>query len=90
VLPESGPGPGYWPNEQTGVLVPVVHAYLRGDSLSDEEVAIMRAYLRQWIMSPVWAGKGIPELRASIDGINSRKDIKRWLNRAFDLGIDPL
>jgi hypothetical protein len=83
-------GPGFWMNEQSGVLAPVVKAYLKGDPLSLADVGTMRAYLRQWINAPVWHGEPIEGLRRQIDTIFSREDIDAWLEGALDEGIDPL
>jgi hypothetical protein len=83
-------GPGYWQDETSGVLRPAVEAYLHGEPMTFAQVAAMRAYLRQWIGAPVWAGDGIDELRRSVDGLGSRFAIADWLNQAERLGIDPL
>jgi len=72
------------------VLRPVIEAYLQGRAMTGQDVATMRAYLRQWMASPAWAGEGIAELRTDIDKLTSRAAIKAWLNRALDFGIDPL
>lgn len=91
--------PKYWMNETSGVLKPVVEAYLRNEPLTLRDVAIMRAYLRQWIMSPVWDmnprqtradALGLSALRERLDTIASRDDIERWLAAALESGIDPL
>ena len=79
--------PGYWMNETTGVLRPVVERYLHGQILTAAEVAVMRAYLRQWIAAD-WPGVG--KLRARIDTIVTHDDVDAWLDDALDRGIDPL
>ena len=82
---------GFWMYETTGVLRPVIEAYLLTDApLTVEQVAAMRAYLRQWIYDPAWVGPGIHQLRCMVDGIHTRADITRWLDLAMDSGIDPL
>lgn len=82
--------PRYWRDETSGVLQPAVFAYLNGDPMSAEQVAAMRAYLRQWIDAPVWAGPAVADLRHAIDHLVDREDIGRWLAIAEDNGIDPL
>jgi hypothetical protein len=91
--------PGYWMWETTGVLRPVVEAYLGGGDLSAEQIAILRAYLRQWIGSPVWdenphAGAEehawLAGMRAAVDGLTSRAAIAVWLDQAIRMGADPL
>ena len=82
---------GYWMHETSGVLKPAVAAYLEGKELTAEQLAAMRAYLRQWINGP-WldAGKTLVELRAEIDGLVSTAAIRAWLDKADSIDIDPL
>ena len=80
--------PGYWANEDSGVLAPVVKAYLDGRTLNHTEVAIMRAYLRQWMFYGDW--RGASDLVARINEIRTRADLDKWLSDALELGIDPL
>lgn len=80
--------PGYWMNESTGVLRPAVEAYLHGEPLTPEQIAALRAYLRQWIFADGWCD--VEELRAGINGLTTRVAIEVWLDRAERLGIDPL
>jgi len=87
--------PGYWMNEASGVLRPVVEKYILGGDLDAQEVATMRAYLRQWIMSPAWdmnphGSDELQGLRDMIDSLHSTAQIHTWLDRALDAGIDPL
>lgn len=81
--------PGYWMNETSGLLRPVIENYLTGGKMTDRDIATMRAYLRQWMQGP-WTGPMVDVLRSQIDDIHDRKDIARWLNRALDQNIDPL
>jgi hypothetical protein len=91
--------PGYWMHETSGGLRPAVEAYLAGDPMTDEQIAAMRAYLRQYIASPVWDSNpyAAPQehahlqfLRESIDELTSRIAILGWLVEADRIGIDPL
>lgn len=95
----AGNPPRYWMHETTGVLRPAVEAYLLNKSLSPEEIATMRAYLRQWVMSPVWDQNPhatetdrdiLAELRDAIDRLHTREAIDLWLYDAVALGMDPL
>lgn len=85
--------PDYWMNEASGRLAPAVEAYLRGDELTLEQVAEMRAYLRQWI-DALWIDLGetgrLRELRLRVDTIRTTGGLRGWLADALDLGIDPL
>jgi hypothetical protein len=81
--------PGYWPNETSGVLAPVVRKYVAGEELEPLEVGIMRAYLRQWVAGDFY-GPGVERLRADVDRIRTTADVHAWLDDALELGVDPL
>lgn len=55
-----GDVPGFWMNETSGVLAPVVRAYLSGARLGERPVAVMRAYLRQWVARGFRGRKSTP------------------------------
>jgi hypothetical protein len=91
--------PGYWMYETSGVLRPAVEAYLNHEPLTGQQIAALRAYLRQWIMASAWdrnphaspkTNANFAEMRAAVDGLTSREAIASWLTRAIDMGIDPL
>jgi len=88
--PPMPPPPGFWMHETSGRLRPAVEAYLLGQHMAPDQIASLRAYLRQWIMHPAWRGPGVAELRAGVDGLISRRAISDWLDRALEQGIDPL
>jgi hypothetical protein len=70
---------------------PVMKAYLDGEELPSEGIGTMRAYLRQWISSPVWLeSTELTELRESVEKIATTEDIDVWLLQAAAEGIDPL
>jgi hypothetical protein len=79
----------FWMRETSGVLRPAIEAYLAGGGMTAEQIAAMRAYLRQWIAGN-WVGADLESLRLDVDGLTSRAAIERWLDRAMDAGIDPL
>jgi len=81
--------PGYWMHETGGELRGAVERYLNSFEMTDEDIALMRAYLRQWMQGP-WRGAAVPELRRSIDEIKDRDTLAHWLDRALDAGVDPL
>jgi len=92
-------GPGYWMHETTGVVRPAVEAYLTGGHMTAMHVAALRAYLRQWIMSPAWDVNPhatetdreiLAELRQGVDRLHTRRAIELWLYEADAVGIDPL
>ena len=98
-LPVTG-GPGYWRNETSGVLAPVVTKFLENKQpLTGEEIGIMRAYLLQWILHPVWSTnphedeegrRTLWELRVRARKLETISEITEWLSDALDFGLDPL
>ena len=94
--PDHPDAPKYWMYEQSGVLHPVIEKYLNDREMTAQDVAAMRAYLRQWIKSPAWnpppGGEAteLIALRGSVERIGSVADIDTWIEKALAIGIDPL
>ena len=88
----SGPDyiPGFWMNETSGRLRPAVEAYLEGRHMTREQIAAMRAYLRQWINAPGFLGPEVETLRNLVHHIDSRVTLAAWLASAVAAGCDPL
>lgn len=91
--------PGYWRNETSGQLAPAVMRYVNGASLSADDISLIRAYLRQWIDSPVWDDnphlvpgecERLSRLRELARVLINRESIEAWVTLATDFGIDPL
>ena len=61
-----------------------------GEPMTGEQIAAMRAYLRQWIMAPCWVGPDVETLRNGIDGLTDEATVSRWLDLAAEANIDPL
>jgi hypothetical protein len=81
--------PGYWRFETSGVLEPAVRAYLNRGPMTDAQIAVMRAYLRQW-MAGDWLGPMIDVLRTKVEEITTKADIEDWMEMANRESIDPL
>ena len=92
LLPPDHPdAPKYWMHEASGVLQPVVRAYLDEDELDAAQVGLMRAYLWQWVKSPVWGPSGALEaLRLRVAAIGSLQDIDDAIEAMVEIGMDPL
>lgn len=90
--------PKYWKHETTGRLRPVIEAYYDGRQLTAIGCALLRAYLDQWIQSPVWDLPPIEayyraelaKLRRSVRALKTGLDIREWLSAANRIGIEPL
>jgi|ERR1700677_4340095 hypothetical protein len=81
-------GPVFWMRETSGRLEAAVWAYLEHDRLDEEQIALIRDYLRQWI--EVMRGPEIAALRARVEELTSRQALDRWMSDALRQGIDPL
>jgi hypothetical protein len=89
--PDDPRAPKYWRNETGGKLGPAVERYILRRTEQPDDTLWIRAYLRQWIDSPVWAGsEDVEQLRQSVRSLASRAEIDAWIQRAVDINIDPL
>jgi hypothetical protein len=88
--------PRYWMNETSGVLKPVIERFLNDQQLTDQEVSIFRAYIMQWIDSPAWdanpegGGHELRMLRDAAKVVRNTTELRLWLQRAEEFGVDPL
>jgi hypothetical protein len=98
LLPPDHPqAPKYWRFETGGKLVPAIERYISRSRAEPDDVNLIRAYLRQWIDSPVWDGGVDSETRVALDNLRrktrelrTRNDVDDWMADALDLAIDPL
>ena len=90
--------PKYWTLEPRELSV-AVHAYMAGKGLTVRDMVLMRAYLRQWVDSPVWEGdphetdggrQWLVELRERVRAIASPNDIAQCLSIMTARRMDPL
>lgn len=95
--PDHPQAPKYWMHEVGGKLVPAMKRYLSEETPSLRDVDLIRAYLRQWIDSPVWdhgneaeMQRDLDELRRKVRELRTVSDIALWVEDALELGIDPL
>jgi hypothetical protein len=76
--------------ESVADLETAIWALIEGDPLSDEQIALTRDYLRQWIMAPCHPEPALDKLRRRVDELTTTEAIRRWLDDALRMGIDPL
>lgn len=82
--------PGFWMDERSGALRRAVLAYLERDApLTEDDLDLIRAYLRQWIAGEWQGDEMLAQLRAGVDSLRSREAIDLWWHRAVVLGLDP-
>jgi hypothetical protein len=78
-------------HETLGELKPAVERYLKNELLSSHDILLIRDYLLQWIDAPVWpVDQELERLRKEVRSIVQRKDIDLWIDRALNIGMDPL
>ncbi len=80
--------PLHWRKETSGILAPACRRFLHGEPLSDDDLQLIRTYLRQWMGGP-WQGPNIRGLRASLPLLTTRARLEAWTAAALANGIDP-
>ena len=98
--PEHPDAPKYWMLETSGELAAAVNRYLdrhinrvlRDPSgLEQRDIDLIKAYLWQWVNSPLWAPSGsLQALRMMVATIQTQNDISRAITAAIRLEMDPL
>ena len=89
--PSDPRAPKYWRYETGGELAPAIEAYLVGKPLTIRQIALIRAYLYQWIKSPVWGPSAeLEALRLQVSTIKTGDDVRRAIHAGLEIGIDPL
>jgi hypothetical protein len=91
ILLDHPDAPKYWRKETSRELARVVTRYLNGNTLKEAEVYLMRAYLWQWVKSPVWAPSGVLKaLRLRVAAIAGTIDLEEAIGAMVELGMNPL
>ena len=91
--------PGYWMNEMSGRLAPAVWTWLTfPGEITADDLALLRAYVIQWIDSPVWDPNPFADeqsrlildmLRTNAHRIASGEDLANWVKLAVEFCVDP-
>jgi hypothetical protein len=106
LLPRDDPRvPKYWRDETGGMLAVAIDRLLNDQGLYPSDVALIVAYFKQWIDSPVWdmnphmdhAGRQVlAGLRQRIADMQARREsltrveLVQWSEDALYEGMDPL
>jgi hypothetical protein len=97
--PASAAAPKYWMHETGGKLAAAIKRYLHDEALSVDDILLIRAYLSQWVDSPAWDANpsidyegrlALASMRQSARSLHNRAKIAEWLERADEMGMDPL
>lgn len=89
--------PVYWRDEQSGVLVAAIEAYMdsriirKGPQPTAEQIELIRDFFLYFIKAPCWAsGFEMNALIKQAEKIQTGDDIAEWIHAALEIGIDPL
>jgi hypothetical protein len=83
-----------WKDETSGKLRGAVFKFFSSRTLTPEEITLLAQYCQHYINAPCWdATGGFPDqlvaLRRSATLLSSADDISDWINRCFEIAIDP-
>ena len=70
-----------------------VYNFLSGDKLQPKNLERLKVYCSQWINASCWEAENrlaLERLREQILEVTNKKELDAWLDRALELGIDPL
>ena len=87
-----------WQDDITGRLPEAMQAYLANrmsqHSLSQEDFALVRAYLEYLVNAPCWneceGGRPLTRARRAIRRVQTPEELGVWIHRLLNLGIDPI
>ena len=80
-------------HETSGELIAAMNRYLAESRsfLEPRDLDLIKAYLWQWVNSPVWGPSGsLQALRMMVTTIKTESDISTAIAAAIRLGMDPL
>jgi len=92
--------PKYWRHQRGDETTAAIRRYLQAPGLvTHNDVKLIRNYLRAWILSGTWdrklnldypAQRGLDALRLGVVELRCVQDVRGWLEKANEIGIDPL
>jgi hypothetical protein len=77
-------------------MMPIVRRFVEGEELSEYELQMMRMYCEQWVDSKAWDSNpfgGLADLavlRKSAREIDTLVALRKWIEYATELGMNPL
>lgn len=80
--------PMYWMHETIGVLKKAVLAFLDHKE-TPEDMELVIKYCKAWVDCPIWTGN-VEGLRKDINKVKTAHQLRGWIYKALDEGIDPL
>jgi hypothetical protein len=82
--------PHFWMTEETGVLSAAVEAYFDGERLTPPQVAVIKAYLRQYIERAMLTADAKRHLLLQqIEKLRTTREIERFADEVAEYGVEP-
>lgn len=82
--------PRFWMEETTGALAAVIEIYMRSEPLSEQQLDLIRIYLRQYVERAVIAEDADrPRFLERIDKLKRVGDLERLADALSEAGIEP-
>jgi hypothetical protein len=76
--------------EITGKLAVAVEQYLQGEPLTDDQLAIIKLYLKQYLERAVIDDSADRKrLLSRIDRLRTTRDIERFADELSEVGVEP-
>ena len=80
----------YWKHKNSTALHRAIDLFLCDEPMTDDQIAVVREYFRQWIEDPAWDGPKAKWLRAEIDNLKTHDALFCWRFGAKIHGMDPI
>lgn len=82
--------PCHWKKINLDSLSDAIESWKEGRKLTVKEYAYFKAYCVYYIMAPCWDIPEIYNLRLDVMTMTTEKQLESWLNRALEVGINPI
>lgn len=99
----NGLFPGYWRDEQTDLPAAVEAFYNQAlgkeSGPTEHQLSRIQWYLEYFINAPIWDTNpymdddgrcALQQLRERVQTLASVESIRRWIDEAMEIGLDPL
>ncbi len=86
--------PYNWRSDTSGQIQEAIHAYRAQLELNGLQIFIIVDYLSHWVLAPCWDmlvfEMDLKRLRLSVHSLSTVEEIHAWVQKAMDLGMNPL
>ena len=94
-IPTPPEPPRHWTDKTSDLMMPIVRRFVEGEELNEYELQMMRMYCEQWVDSKTWDSNpfgGLADLavlRKSAREIDTLVALRKWIEYATELGMNP-